>query len=130
MCAKNEPMPGAGVGSDLKGATVGGTKFLEAAIAEERFETDHAALGEFVEAIRIVGSDSTPEAEIDSGFFGCEGTLALQFQGVQTRRGTVERHVEKCRDAARSESVGAGLKAFPVRATGFVEMHMGVDKTR
>jgi hypothetical protein len=42
----------------------------------------------------------------------------------------IERHVKEHRAAARSQGARTGFDSFPLRATGFVEVNVGVNNTR
>ena len=84
-------------------------------------------MGEGFEVVERVGSETAPKSEVGAGFLF--GKRAFGFEGSdrENGRGRVQGHVEEGGAAAGGEGAGASGEAFPIGATGFVEVDMGID---
>ena len=76
---------------------------------------------------RLPGIEPAPEREVDHRRAAAAGELEVEAARVDGRRAGVERHVDARRDAAAAQRRRAEREALPVRATGFVEVHVRVD---
>lgn len=75
-------------------------------------------------AYLIPGNDASPEGDIGVTLALRSGTLDAQILDSCRWRNRVERHIYHSRHTAGHCCAGASLEALPVRATGFVQVHM------
>ena len=103
---------------------------VDAARAHECLEADDATRGELVHRLDTARDEAAPQRHVDERAALQAAALLVKRSGGHRRRVGVERHVDRCRRAARGERARACLKALPVGATGLVEVHVRVDDPR
>jgi hypothetical protein len=102
-------------------------KFVDARRRQKTFEAADARVDEGVEVAGVAGDDAAPESDVDVA--SRVRRRALRLQRIDGRRGrhAVERHVDDRRHAARRRGPRRGVEAFPGRASGLVDVDVGVD---
>ena len=106
---------------------VGLLEVVDARVAHERLEADHAAVGELVEPVEVAGDEAAPEAEVDERRAAGGLELEVERGAVDRRRRCVQRHVEEARAATGGEGGGAGREPLPLGAARIVEVHVRID---
>ncbi len=105
---------------------VHGGELVQATVAHERLEADHAARRQLVQFRQVQRRQAAPQAEIQPGLRLAQHPFFRESPRVQQRRRGIQRHVQEARRAARRQRARAGVEALPVRAARFVQVHVGV----
>ena len=77
----------------------------------------------------IIVNHSAPGGPIDAAFAPRGRALGLQRRDRGRCRKTVQRHVDEHRVAAGRRGSGRGFETLPLRASGIVDMHVGIDQS-
>ena len=125
--ATGKPEPSRSLHALEERPIVGLLEVVDARVAHERLEADHAAVGELVEPVDVAGDEAAPEAEVDERRAASGLDLEVERRAVDRRRRRVQRHVEEARAATGGEGRGAGREPLPVGAPRIVEMHVRID---
>ena len=105
-------------------------ELLDAGVHQEALETEDAGGVQRGQFPQVPGHGAAPEADVDEAL--ALGTPALHVQrgDVDRRRDAVERHVQDRGDAAGGGRPRRRREALPLGASGFVDVHVGVDEAR
>ena len=85
-------------------------------------------MGERLDVLLIVGNDSAPGHPVDTSAASGGDTFAFECGDICCGGEAVEGHVDEEGIPAGSSGAGGGVEAFPVGATGVVDVDVGVDE--
>ena len=103
---------------------------VEARVGREALEAEDAPVPQGRQLVDIARDGAAPEADVDREPARGRCHLGLEVGDRRRRRARVQRHVEDRGDAAGESRPGGALVPLPGRATGLVDVHVGVDEPR
>ena len=97
---------------------------------QKTFEAWNTRADECRQLFRIAAHHATPGCPVNPGL--PTGCFPFRFKGgfINRLRHAVQRHVHQRGNAARGRSLRCGLEAFPLRASGLVDVHMRIHQAR
>src|SRR5438874_1938869 len=116
--------------SDREHAVGDAMEVVDAAVAHERLEPNHAALGERRQLGEVLGNHAPPETEVDECLAGGDRNFCIERCRRRGRWMGVQWHLEYGADTAPCRAAGAGFPSFPLGAAGLIEVDVTVDDAR
>jgi hypothetical protein len=97
-------------------------------VHQEAFESRHTSRRQIGERVHVAANYAAPCRPIHPRLSARRLALAFESRQIDDFRRAVKGHIDQRRHAARGRGARRGREAFPLRAAGLVDVHMGVDQ--